>query len=122
MRTSVIAKILNRLGAEINPATEETLAAILDGEFGVQGVWGYKAGVSGSITLAANQKVVSIYAVALESAGSVVINGGDTIPVPYGATDKVSSAFGDLIRGDLIAPTIVFTGTDAYFVQYVDIT
>lgn len=100
--------------------TAQATLESLDGKLSdVSGVWGYKGGVSGSVSVPAGGKVLQISAVALESAGTVQINGGDIVPVPYGATDKVSCDLGIEPRGNLVAPTIVFTGTKSYFVEYV---
>jgi hypothetical protein len=74
--------------------------------------------VSGTVTLTGSKRVLQITAVALEAAGSITIDGGDTIPLPYGATDKVSSSISIEPKGNLIDPVIVFTGTDSYFVEY----
>lgn len=83
------------------------------------GTWGYASGATGTITLTGSKRVLQITAVALEAAGSITINGGDTIAIPYGATDKVSSSISIEPKGNLTDPVIVFTGTDSYFVEYV---
>jgi hypothetical protein len=45
--------------------------------------------------------------------GSVQVNGGDTVPVPANVGLDIAP------RGNLVAPTIVFTSTDSYFVEFV---
>ncbi|MGR9108323.1 MAG: hypothetical protein ACU843_15490 [Gammaproteobacteria bacterium] len=75
------------------------------------GNWGYSAGTSGTLAMSGGKRVLGIYATALTS-GSLTINGGDTVSIPGGAINIAP-------RGTLIDPTIVFTGTNAYFVEYV---
>ncbi len=83
------------------------------------GTWGYNSGTSGTLTLTGGKRVLQITAIALEAGGTIQINGGDTITIPYGATDKVSSSLTIEPKGNLTNPTIVFTGTDAFFCEYV---
>lgn len=83
------------------------------------GTWGYNAGVSGTLTLTGSKRVLQITAVAQEAAATITINGGDTITLPYGSTDKASSAIEIVPRGNLTDPVIIFTSTKAYFVEYV---
>lgn len=83
------------------------------------GTWGYNAGVSGTLTLTGNKRVLQITAIAEEAAASFTINGGDTITLPYGSTDKVSSAITVEPKGNLLNPTIIFSSTKAYFVEWV---
>lgn len=87
--------------------------------FQESGTWGYASGASGTVTLTGSKRVLQITAIALETAGSITIDGGDSIPLPYGATDKVSSSISIEPKGNLTDPVIVFTGTDSYFVEYV---
>lgn len=78
------------------------------------GTWGYKAGVSGTPTIPANAKILQISASApIATPGSLTINGGDSLPIPSGASVGFEPA------GNLITPTIVFTGTESYLVEYV---
>jgi hypothetical protein len=77
------------------------------------GVWGYAAGVSGSPSLPAGSRVLALAAHAT-SAGSLTINGGDSIPIPANTGWGLDGVF-----GQLVAPTLVFTGTDSYFAAYV---
>ena len=83
------------------------------------GTWGYNAGISGTLTLTGGKRVLMISAIAEQAAATITINGGDTITLPYGSTDKVSSALEIRPAGNLTNPTIVFTSTVAYFVEYV---
>lgn len=85
----------------------------------VSGTWDYAAGASGTVALAGGKRVLQISAVALGAAGSVAINGGTAVPLPYDSTDKTSTSITITPRGNLVDPTIVFTGTDSYFVEYV---
>lgn len=85
----------------------------------IVGTWGYNAGTSGTLTLTGGKRVLQITAIALGAAASFTINAGDTITLPYDATDKASSSLSVEPVGNLLNPTIVFTGTDAYFVEYV---
>ena len=84
-----------------------------------EGTWSYYGGTSGSVSVTG--RVLTITAIAQQAAGSIQINGGDTIPLPYGSTDKVSSALTISPNGNLVSPSIVFTGTDAFFVEVVSI-
>lgn len=76
------------------------------------GTWSYYGGISGTITVAAGQRVLSISCHS-SSGGSLTINSGMSIPVPA----NVGFAINPL--GNLIAPTIVYTGTDSYFIETV---
>lgn len=77
------------------------------------GEWDYRSGVSGIPDFPSTARILSLAAVAGESDGSVVIDGGSSIPIPAGMS------FGMTIEADLIDPAIVFTGTVSYVVQYV---
>ena len=76
------------------------------------GTWSYRAGVSGSVTVPAGGRVIGIAAHAA-TAGSFSINGGDSIPVPANVGADLAP------RAALIAPTVVFSGTDAYVLEFV---
>ena len=95
------------------PLTDAQLRAsavpISDSE---RGTWGYVAGVSGTVNIAANRRVIGISAYATV-AGSLTINGGDSVPIAAGRTLTIEP------KGNLVAPTIVFTGTSSYFVESV---
>lgn len=83
------------------------------------GTWGYNSGISGTLTLTGTKKVLMITAIGQEASATITINGGDTITLPYGGTDKVSSSIEIKPVGTLVSPTIVFTGTKGYFVEWV---
>jgi len=91
--------------AELDAAPVSTKHATADG------TWGYHAGTSGTPTITG--RVVGITATGGTSAASFTINGGDTITVPADMSIEVTP------RGNLSAPTIVFTGTASYFVEVV---
>lgn len=78
----------------------------------IPGTWGYAAGASGTPDLT-GQQVLAISATAGGGGGSIVIDGGDTITLAAG------QAFDVPLRGVLVAPTIVFTGTTVFFVETV---
>lgn len=75
------------------------------------GTWAYEAGVAGTEIIGAGQRVIGIAAHAGIVAGSMTINGGDVIPVPANSSITINP------YGQLVAPTIVFTGTDSYFIE-----
>lgn len=91
------------------PANQAVTEANLDKNFGT---WSYYAGVSGTVTVAGGQRVLGIGTHA-SSAGSFTINGGNSIPVPAGVAVNINPL------ANVVAPTIVFTGTDSYFVEVV---
>ncbi len=76
------------------------------------GTWGYNAGVAGTLTLTGGKKVIGIAAHATV-AGSMSINGGDSIPIPANSGIQFSPV------GTLVNPTIIFTGTDSYVAEYI---
>lgn len=76
------------------------------------GTWGYDAGVSGTATIGASKRVIGIAAHAT-TAGSFTINGGPSVPVPAASSVEIQPL------GNVTNPTIVFTGTDSYFVEFV---
>lgn len=101
-------------GAPANPGTG--IRGWLRGLFEISsrilsGSWGYHAGVSGTVNITG--RVLGVAAHAAAGGATVSINGGDTIPVPTGAGIALTPV------GTLIAPTIVFTGTDSYMVETV---
>lgn len=97
-------------------AKQDTLAGKIPDQ---EGTWGYNAGTSGTLTLTGSKRVLLISAIAQEASATITINSGDSITLPYGSTDKASSAIEIVPKGNLIDPTIVFTGTKAYFCEYV---
>lgn len=76
------------------------------------GTWAYYSGTSGTIVVGVGQRVLSISCHSTLG-GSLTINGGATIPVPA----NVGFAINPL--GNLVAPIIVYSGTDSYFIEVV---
>lgn len=76
------------------------------------GTWSYYAGINGTVTVGAGLRVVGISAYAALG-GTITINGGQTITLPIGVAVSISP------KGNVVAPTIVFTGTSTYFVEVV---
>jgi hypothetical protein len=76
------------------------------------GTWGYYAGVSGTVNVTAGQRVLGIAAHAT-TAGSMTINGGASVPIPATTGIQFSPV------GTLVAPVLVFTGTDSYACEVV---
>lgn len=77
-----------------------------------QGNWSYYSGTFGTVTVSSGQRVIGIGCHSTNG-GSIVINSGSTVPVPAGVGIGIEP------NGNLVAPTIVFTGTDSYFVEVV---
>lgn len=111
-----------RTSATWDQRTYEVLAAVLNAEetaLGVtdpalSGTWGYQSGTNGTVNIGADVRVSMITAAAAETAASFTINGGSTITVPANSSITIAP------RGVLVAPTLVFTGTSAYFVETVE--
>lgn len=81
------------------------------------GKWAYAAGASGTVTLPKGAKLLSVYAVDTGGGGTVVIFGGDAIPLT--AAVPLNIAFRhQMAAAPSGTPTIVFTGTDSYYVEY----
>lgn len=81
----------------------------------VVGTYGYAAGTTGTPTIPANARILSITATgpALSGTATVTIDGGDTITIPADTTWVANP------EANLTAPTLVFTSTRAYFVDWV---
>jgi hypothetical protein len=75
------------------------------------GTWGYDAGTSGTASIGSGKRVIGIAAHAT-TAGSFTINGGVSIPVPANSSVEIQPL------GNVTNPTIVFSGTDSYFVEF----
>lgn len=94
------------------PVTVEGSVTITDAN--QSGAWNYLAGTDGSATVPANNKVLQISASASTAlAASFSVNGGPSIPIPLGQAITLEP------RGNLVSPTIVFTNTASYVVEYV---
>lgn len=76
------------------------------------GTWAYHAGALGTVVIPAGQRVLGLTAHSV-GGGTMVINGGDSITIPANTSFLVQPL------GNLVAPTIVFTSTDAYFIEVV---
>lgn len=76
------------------------------------GPWSYYSGINGTVVVGAGLRVVGISAYAALG-GTITINGGATITLPIGVAIAISP------NGNLVAPTIIFTGTSTYFVEVV---
>lgn len=76
------------------------------------GTWAYYAGTNGTVAVTSGQRVLGIGTHAT-TAGSFTINGGTSIPIPAGVSVNIEPL------ANLVAPTIVFTGTDSYFIEVV---
>jgi hypothetical protein len=99
-----------------NQTTTNTTLSSLDGKTPDEsGVWGYASGTNGTVTVGANRRIlqISVVATALLDA-TFTINAGQTITVPKNTSLTVSP------RANLTNPTIVFTGSASYFVEYVE--
>lgn len=80
----------------------------------VSGVWGYSAGVSGAPSFPTNAKILQITATApLTAVATFTINSGDLVTIPTAQSLTVEP------RGNLVSPTLAFTGTTSYFIEYV---
>lgn len=79
----------------------------------LSGTWGYDAGVSGSVTIGVGKRILQITAVAGGLGATMTINGGSTVTIPALTSITIEP------RGNLTAPSLVFTGTAAYFVEHV---
>lgn len=78
----------------------------------------YAAGASGTVTIPPGCQLVQVHAHAT-SAGTVTIFGGDAIPIPAGAGWGWQIQHLNWVSGKPPNDNdIVFTGTDAYFVEY----
>lgn len=78
----------------------------------ITGTWKYYSGVSGTVVVAAGERVIGISA-HCTVAGSVTINGGSPITIPSNVSLGIEP------NGNLTAPTIVFSGTDTYIIEVV---
>lgn len=99
-------------GIKNDGATEVTLGEVAADIEKNYGTWSYYAGVTGTVVVTAGQRVVGISAYSALG-GTVVINGGASVPLPIGVAIAIEP------NGNLVAPTIVFTGTSTYFVEVV---
>lgn len=81
------------------------------------GTWVQAAGSSGTVTLPKGGILLQIVAVDTGGGGSVAIFGGTAIPLT--AAVPLSLRFNHtLAQAPTADQTVVFTGTDSYFVEY----
>lgn len=88
--------------------------------------WAYAAGAAGTVTLPTGARLLAIRAESHSAAGTIAIFGGTAIPVDGGTAPASHMVFNvpfpergsgeNPIAG--ATPTIVFTNTASYFVQY----
>ncbi len=99
------------------PLPEAQITSLTQGstaDSNVVGSWAYLSGTEGSASVPAGKKVLQISACApLDTPATFSINGGSTVTVP------AAQAFTFEPRGNLVAPSLVFTGTASYVVEYV---
>lgn len=107
---------LNGAATAANQTTGNASLSSLDAKTPDEsGTWGYNAGTSGTVAVAANKRVLAITATAPPLLGATMtINGGQTITIPAGTSITIQP------RANLTAPTLVFTSTSAYFVEFVE--
>lgn len=88
--------------------------------------WLQAAGASGTVTLPAGARLLAVRAESQSATGTCAIFGGTAIPIvgnsPAGATGVLSLNFADYSRENApiagATPTVIFTNTVSYFVQY----
>lgn len=83
----------------------------------VDRTFAYKAGVSGTITIAGRVKSWAAFATGAGATVTIANPGlaaGDAIPIPTGGTVD-----GGPHDDALVNPTFVFTGTAGYFIEYI---
>lgn len=96
---------------QTNGATEVTLGQVATDIEKNYGTWSYYAGITGSVSVTGRVVGISAYAAL---GGTITINGGATITLPIGVAISIAP------NGNLVSPTIVFTGTSTYFVEVVN--
>ena len=78
----------------------------------LRGATAYSAGVSGTVVIPAGGRVTMWSVGAGGVAATVTVNNGDLITIPAGESFTAEP------KGELVAPTFIFTGTSAYYVEY----
>jgi hypothetical protein len=112
LETTTITVANPTTNPETGLAKDTTLAAQSAKIPNQAGTWAYYAGTSGTVNVTAGQRVLGIAAHAT-TAGSMTINGGASVPIPAGTGIQFSPV------GNLVAPTLVLTGTDSYVIEVV---
>lgn len=107
---------LNGAATAANQTTTNTTLSSLDNKTPDEsGTWGYNAGTAGTLAVAANKRILAITATAGALLGATMtINGGQTITIPAGTSITITP------RANLTAPTLVFTSTASYFVEFIE--
>lgn len=77
------------------------------------GVWGYTSGIQGTATIPVGARVLQLSAVAGALGATMTINGGATVTIPALTSITIEP------KGNLTAPSLVFTDTSGYFVEHV---
>lgn len=90
---------------------DSDVAVVVEGQPRLVGVWDSVAGVSGTETLTGSKRIVGVMA-HFTTAGTVQIN-ATTVPCPAGLTFNWNP------NAQVTDPTLIFTGSDSYFVEYV---
>lgn len=112
---TVSGTVTANLGTLNGAALDTSVQAINNKTPDESGTWGYNAGTSGTLTVAANKRILQITAASSAlAAASMTINGGQTVTIPAGSSVTISP------RANLIAPTLVFTSTASYFVEFIE--
>lgn len=112
---AVSGTVTANLGTLNGAALDSSLQALNNKMPDESGTWGYNAGTAGTLTVAANKRILQISATAPAlAAATMTINGGQTITIPAGSSLTVSP------KANVTAPTIVFTGTASYFVEFIE--
>lgn len=91
-------------------STEATLLLLETNTAKNYGTWGYVSGIDGTVVVTG--RVVGIGAYSLLG-GSFTINGGDVITLPSGVAYNIQP------NGNLVNPTIIFTGTNTFIIETV---
>lgn len=103
---------VSALTPQTDALTDQQLrAAPIEVSGSATGAWDYVAGTSGTVSVAG--RVLMISAMASTAGGSISINVGDSIPIPSGRSVTIEP------KGNLASPSIAFTGTSAYLVEFV---
>ena len=106
---SLDVNVTNGVAVSNFPSSQAVTEANVDKNFGT---WSYYAGTSGTVIVTGGQRVIGIGCHST-TGGSFTINGGASVPIPTNISINVEPL------GNVMAPTIVFTSTDSYFVEVV---
>ncbi len=84
----------------------------------LNGAVGYAAGTAGSVTVPEGAVLTCIIAHST-SGGTLTIFGGASIPIIANANPTTFQFFHTLHQANINGQTVVLTGTDMYFVEWV---